>query len=230
MNRPENCPSITVLVCTLNEEKNLPHVLPKIPRWVDEILLVDGHSTDNTFEVAKEIRPEVKVLYQPDRGKGDALRYGIEQASGEIIVTLDADGQTNPEDIERFITPLLGGYDFAKGSRLACGRPRNMPWRRWFGNKVIVNTCNVLYHTKFTDLCCGYNAFWKTTFLKTNPWIENDWDYEPSIIARVLKDRLKIIEVSHGYRSRIDGQSKLPDWKQGLTAIKVLIRERFRDK
>ena len=67
--------------------------MPRVPKWIDEILLVDGHSTDRTVEVAKELRPEIKVLYQPGKGKGDALKYGITQAGGDIIVTLDADGE-----------------------------------------------------------------------------------------------------------------------------------------
>lgn len=226
-NKPDNYPSVTVLICTLNEAKNVPHVLPKIPKWVDEILLIDGHSTDNTVEVARRIRPDIKVVYQPGRGKGNALRYGIKHAFGDIVVTLDADGSTDPEEIPKFIEPLLDGYDFTKGSRLADGRPPSMPWHRWFGNYLIVNTCNVLYHTKFTDLCCGYNAFWRKTLLKANPWAKDDWNYEPSIIIRVLKGRLKIIEMAYHYTGRIEGQSKLPDWKQGLTAIKVLIREWF---
>ena len=206
----------------------MPHVLPTIPKWVDEVLLVDGHSTDETVEVAKKIRPDIKVVYQPGRGKGNALRYGIKHAFGDIVVTLDADGSIDPEEMPKFIEPLLDGYDFTKGSRLADGRPPSMPWHRWFGNYLIVNTCNVLYHTEFTDLCCGYNAFWRKALLKANPWAKDDWNYEPSIIARVLKGGLKIIEVTYHYTGRIEGQSKLPDWKQGLTAIKVLIRERFR--
>jgi len=117
MDRPEGCPSVTVLICTLNEEEGITDILKRVPLWVDEILLVDGHSTDNTIEVAKRTRLETKVLYQPGKGKGDALRYGIENATGEIVVTLDADRATNPEDMSRFIKPLLNGFDFAKGSR-----------------------------------------------------------------------------------------------------------------
>jgi glycosyltransferase involved in cell wall biosynthesis len=103
MDKPINFPSITVLICALNEEENLPHVLPKIPEWVDEILLVDGHSSDNTIEVARDIHPDIKVFQQPGQGKGDALKSGIERATGEIIVTLDADGATDPKEIPRIV-------------------------------------------------------------------------------------------------------------------------------
>ena len=227
MNKAQGYPKITALICTYNEEHCLPYVLPRIPDWIDEIILVDAHSTDRTVEVAMELRPDIKILYQSNKGKGNALKYGTENARGEIIVTLDADGQSDPVEIPRFIEPLLNGYDFAKGSRLADGRPSNMPWHRWFGNYLIVNTCNILYRTGFTDLCCGYNAFWRKPFLKVEMWAKDGWNYEPSIIAHALKNRMKVIEVAHCYRTRINGQSKLSDWKQGLNAIMVLIKERF---
>jgi len=228
MSKPEGYPKISVIICTLNEAENLSYVMPKIPNWVDEIILVDARSTDRTVEVARKLRPDIRILQQPGKGKGNALKYGIENASGEIIVTLDADGQTDPAEMPRFIEPLLSGYDFAKGSRLVSGRPSSMPWHRWFGNYLIFNTCNALYHTKFTDLCCGYNAFWRKILLEANLWAKDNWNYEPFIIAKLLKGRLKIIEIAYDYKARINGRSRLSDWKQGLTAIKVLIRERFR--
>ena len=127
INKPKDCPSISVVICTLNEAGNLPYVLPKIPDWVDEVLLVDGHSTDGTVQIAVKLSPKVRVLYQTGKGKGDALKLGINEANGEIIVMLDADGETPPEEIERFVQPLLDGNDFAKGSRLFRRRPQKMP-------------------------------------------------------------------------------------------------------
>jgi glycosyltransferase involved in cell wall biosynthesis len=227
MNRPENCPSVTVLICTLNEGKNLPHVLPKIPGWVDEILLVDGHSIDNTVEVAKGIRPEIRVLYQPDKGKGNALGYGMQQASGEIIVTLDADGSTDPEEIPKFIEPLLNGYDFVKGSRLTHGRPVNMPWHRWFGNKVLATTCNMLHGTRYTDVCSGYNAFWKSAFLRLRLAYDG-FEMEQEMLVKVKKANLRVAEVEHHDSGRFSGVSKVSDIKQGLVDWIVIIRERFR--
>lgn len=161
-------PPITVLICTLNEEENLPYVLPKIPRWVNEILLVDGNSSDHTVEVAKKLCPEVRVLLQPDTGKGNAIRYGIQQSSGEIIVTLDADGSTDPSEIKNFIEPLLKGYDFAKGSRFLKIKPVMPPLRR-VGNHIFALLTNILYGANYTDLCAGLNAFWKRIIPKLDP-------------------------------------------------------------
>lgn len=216
---------VTVLICTLNEEGNLPHVLLKIPAWVDEIILVDGYSTDRTVEVAKELRPEVGILHQPGRGKGDALKYGIEQASGDIIVTLDADGATNPEEMPKFIKPLLNGYDFAKGSRFLNSRP-NMPFHRQFGNWVLATTANILHGTRYTDICSGYNAFWKSAFLRLKLSC-NGFEMEQQMNVKIKKAGLKVIEIPCQDKGRLSGTSKTQDLKQGLKDLVVIIRERF---
>jgi glycosyltransferase involved in cell wall biosynthesis len=218
--------SVTALICTLNEEGSLPHVLPRVPDWVDEVLLVDGHSTDNTVAVATELRPDVRVLYQPGRGKGDALRYGIEQANGAVIVTLDADGTTDPEDMPRFIEPLLHGYDFVKGSRFRLGLPANKPRHRILGNWMIAMTFDILFFRTHSDLCSGYNAFWKKALEKVD--LSGDqFEDEPLINVRVRKAGLKVKEVGHVDRGRVGGDSKSPSWRQGFGAIKTIVRERF---
>src|SRR5579859_772515 len=82
-------PSISVIIPTLNEERNLPYVLPKIPSWIDEIILIDGHSTDNTVEVARQLCPHIRIIMQTGKGKGDALRTGFAAARSDIIVMID---------------------------------------------------------------------------------------------------------------------------------------------
>jgi glycosyltransferase involved in cell wall biosynthesis len=226
--------SITALICALNEEESLPHVLLRIPDWVDEVLLVDGHSTDRTVEVVRELRPDIRVFCQPGRGKADALRHGVEQATGDIIVTLDADGETDPQELARFAEPLLSGYDFVKGSRLAYGRPRRMSYYRWFGNRVLAWTCNLLYGTRFTDICSGYNAFWKTRFLQlelTYDPNEVGCSMEQQMIVRAEKAGMNIKEVPHVTQGRIAGASVIGGFKQstkqGFRDWFVVIKERF---
>jgi glycosyltransferase involved in cell wall biosynthesis len=227
INSNSSPPKVTVLICTLNEEENLPYVLPKIPQGVDEVLLVDGGSSDNTVELAKKLCPDLRILYQPGRGKGDALKYGVQKATGDIIVTLDADGETDPEDIPRFVEPLLNGYDFAKGSRLTKGRPRRMPRYRWFGNKALALTCNLLYGTWFTDVCSGYNSFWKERFLQLKLTYDN-CEMEQQMIVRAKKAGMKSVEVPHSNAGRIAGVSKVSGVKQGFIDWFVVIKERFR--
>jgi glycosyltransferase involved in cell wall biosynthesis len=227
--------TITALICTLNEEENLPHVLPRVPTWVDEVLLVDGHSTDDTVAVAKGLLSHVRVAHQPGRGKGDALKCGIEQATGDIIVTLDADGETDPRELARFVGPLLDGCDFAKGSRLAHGRPRRMSRYRWFGNKVLAWSCNLLYGTRFTDICSGYNAFWKARFLQlelTYDPNEVGCSMEQQMIVRAKKAGMRVQEVAHASEGRIAGASVIGGFKQatkqGFRDWFVVLRERIR--
>jgi glycosyltransferase involved in cell wall biosynthesis len=219
-------PSVSVIICALNEEQNLPHVLPRIPAWVNEVILVDGHSTDATVVIAKQVRPDIRIVFQPGSGKGDALKCGIQQATSEIIVTLDADGQTNPEDIQRFITPLLSGYDFAKGTRLAHSRPPNMARHRWFGNKILANTANILYGTRYTDICSGYCAYWKSAFerLKLS---NNGFGMEQELMVKAKKAGLEIIEVEHYDAGRLGSNSKVSGIKQGFIDFWIIIKNRF---
>jgi glycosyltransferase involved in cell wall biosynthesis len=197
-----------------------------MPSWVDEIILVDGHSTDNTVDVARQFRPDIHILYQPGKGKGNALKFGVQRASGDIIVTLDADGQTDPEEISKFIAPLLQGYDWAKGTRLSQGRPSKMAWHRWFGNNVLTTTSNVLYGTNYTDICCGYNAFWKGAF-QGLILTHDGFEMEQEMLVKIKKAGLKVIEVSCVDAGRMGGASKIGDVKQGLIDLFTIIIERF---
>ncbi|MBA2680307.1 MAG: glycosyltransferase family 2 protein, partial [Ktedonobacteraceae bacterium] len=114
-------PRVSVVIPARNEAKNLQHVLPYIPSLVDEIILVDGQSTDNTIEVAQELFPTIRIIKQTGKGKGDALRAGFAACTGDIIVMLDADGSADPAEIPRFVEALVAGSDFAKGSRFVEG-------------------------------------------------------------------------------------------------------------
>jgi glycosyltransferase involved in cell wall biosynthesis len=236
MEKLKDYPKVSIIVCTLNEAPNLPYVLPKIPDWVDEILLVDAHSVDATVEIAKQLCPRIRVLYQTGKGKGDALKLGINEAKGEIIVTIDADGETPPEYIGSFIKPLLEGNDFAKGSRLFRKRPLKMPGYRWFGNKVLAYTCNILYGTRFSDICCGYNSFWKKEFLKLDlSYAKNEigCSMEQRMIVRAKKAGMKIKEVPIFSDGRIAGKSVISSINQSVTQgfrdWFVIIEERFHD-
>ena len=217
---------ISAVICALNEEQSLPYVLPKVPEWVDEVLLVDGHSTDKTISIAQKLRPNIRILHQPGKGKGDALKYGVGQAAGDIVVTLDADGETDPEDISRFIEPLLNGYDLAKGSRLVYGHPPNMPWHRWVGNKVLAITSNLLHGTKYTDICSGYNAFWKGAFQRLK-LTRDGFEMEQEMLVKAKKAGLKVTEVNHYDAGRLGNTSKVSDIKQGLLDWMLIIMECF---
>lgn len=223
----EEHPRISVVMCTLNEEGNLPKVLPKIPRWVDEVILVDGHSTDNTVKVTQTIRPDVKIFLQDGKGKGDALKYGFQKATGDIIVTLDGDGATNPNEISSFVSALMRGYDFAKGTRLRYGRPLQMKWHRWFGNKILAIAANLLFGSDYTDICSGYNAFWKKSLIGLALYSDG-FEMEQEMNVKIVKEGLRVIEIPHNYEIRQSGTSKVRDVRQGIRNFMLIITARFR--
>src|SRR5262249_62318310 len=107
-------PRVAVIIPTLNEARTLPYVFSRLPGDVHEVIVVDGHSVDDTIAVARHLRPDVRVVQQTRTGKGNALACGFEAATGDVIAMVDADGSTDPGEIPKFVHALLSGADFAK--------------------------------------------------------------------------------------------------------------------
>jgi glycosyltransferase involved in cell wall biosynthesis len=226
-NKLKNPPKITLLIPTLNEGENLSAILQKIPPVVDEILLVDGHSRDNTVAIAKKLCPDIRVVYQDGKGKGNALKYGINAAAGDIVITIDADGSMDPGEIPAFIAPLLEGFDYVKGSRFLPGvGTKDMPFSRIFGNRVFTIMVNVLYGAKYTDLCYGYNAFWKKVFQK-DKLTSDGFEIETEMNIKVSKARFKVKEVPSFEHARVVGTGNLKTFKDGWRILKKIISERI---
>ena len=155
-------PTVSVVIPAMNEGNNLPHVLAELPPDLHQVILVDGRSTDNTVSIARQLRKDVKIVHQTRKGKGNALACGFAAATGDIIVMLDADGSANPAEIPRFIDTLRQGVDFAKGSRfMKGGGSSDISHLRRIGNYWLNKLVNILYGTRYSDLCYGYNAFWR---------------------------------------------------------------------
>src|SRR6266566_7081063 len=122
MHNVQQLPTISVVIPTLNEAENLPHILPDLPNIVSEVVLVDGGSKDNTIMVAKELRADIHIMRQTGKGKGNALAEGFAASTGNIIVMMDADGSHDPHEIVLFVDALVKGADFT--------------WIRQFGNSL----------------------------------------------------------------------------------------------
>lgn len=218
--------SVSVVVPTLNEAKNLPHVLPKIPDWVLEVVVIDGGSKDGTMEVAKELRDDVVVIEDLTPGKGAALRRGFEVAQGDIIVMIDADGSMDPGEIQAFVSVLLGGADFAKGSRfLHGGGTADMEWYRRLGNAGLTWMVRLGFGGRYSDLCYGYNAFWAKS-LDHLDLDADGFEIETLMNVRALTAGLSVTEVPSFEAERLFGTSNLNTVKDGWRVLKTIIRER----
>ncbi|MBU2669258.1 glycosyltransferase family 2 protein [Actinoplanes bogorensis] len=232
-------PKVSVVIPTLNEERNLPHVFAKLPANIDEVVLVDGGSKDRTVEVARELRPDVVVVHQTRTGKGNALACGFAACTGDIIVMIDADGSTDPAEIPLFVQKLTDGADFVKGSRFNHGgHSHDITKLRKLGNDGLNLVVNVLFGTKFTDLCYGYNAFWATVVPVldlpdvrlpkktdgTKHWGDG-FEIETMINIRAAVDGMKVGEVGSIEHRRIHGETNLNTFRDGFRVLRTIFSE-----
>jgi glycosyltransferase involved in cell wall biosynthesis len=221
-------PRVSVVIPTLNEAKNLPHVFATLPADIFEVVLVDGRSTDDTVEVARDLYPDVRIVGQTGKGKGNALACGFAACRGDVIVMLDADGSANGQEIPRFVDALVAGADFAKGSRFAeGGGSSDITPLRGAGNWFFSTLVNVLFGTRYSDLCYGYNAFWAHCL----PHMSVDCDgfeVETLINIRVARSGLTIAEVPSFEEDRIHGESNLRTFRDGFRVLRTIFRERLK--
>lgn len=237
----EPWPKVSVVIPTLNEARNLPHVFAELPPGLHEVIIVDGHSVDDTVGVARRLRPEARVIRQNRSGKGNALACGFEAATGDIIAMVDADGSADPGEIPQFVQALLEGADFAKGTRFAVGGGScDITRLRRLGNRFLSGLVNILCHTKYSDLCYGYNAFWRRHVPVFGLTVETDipvasairlwgdgFEVETLINIRIAQAGLTVAEVPSYEHSRIHGVSNLNAASDGWRVLRTIIAERF---
>jgi glycosyltransferase involved in cell wall biosynthesis len=216
---------VSLVIPAKNEASNLPYVLSRIPDWVHEVILVDGNSTDSTVEVAKSLRPDIKVVGQERRGKGAALRSGFAACEGDIIVMIDADGSMDPSELPAYIGALLAGADFVKGSRfMQGGRTNDMEWYRRFGNWCFVKLVTLRFGGRFSDLCYGYIGFWRSALSRMSLERDDGFEIETSMNVQALTTGMVIHEVPSIEAPRIHGVSNLRTIPDGWRVLKTIIR------
>lgn len=235
-------PRVSVVVPTLNEARNLPYVFSRLPADVHEVIVVDGHSVDDTIAVARQLRPDVRVVLQTRRGKGNALACGFEAATGDVIAMVDADGSADPGEIPKFVHALLSGADFAKGTRFAAGGGSSDITRlRRLGNRLLGAVVNLCHGTHYSDLCYGFNVFWEKYVpvlgldITSPPPPRGDgrlwgdgFEIETLIHMRVAAEGLRVAEVPSFEHPRIHGVSNLDAFSDGLRVLTTILAERRR--
>ena len=229
-------PRVSVVIPARDEALNLPLVLAELPAGLHEVVLVDGGSVDGTVAAARRARPDVRVVHQTRRGKGNALVCGIAACTGDIAILLDADYSADPDEIAVFVAKLREGADLVKGSRfLGQGGSSDLTALRRLGNKTLLFLMNRLYRTSFSDLCYGYNALWTRCFrdleLPSTGAAEaqfgDGFEFETVLAAHAATARLEIGEVPSFERDRQFGESHLNTWRDGLRVLRAILRERL---
>jgi glycosyltransferase involved in cell wall biosynthesis len=231
------CPSISVVIPALNEGRNLAWVLNRMPPVVTEVVLVDGNSTDDTVLVARRTRTDVRIVTQNRTGKGNAMVCGLNVCTGDIVVMVDADGSADPAEIPAFVNALTAGADYAKGSRfLPGGDSHDITRLRKHGNWMLNRLVNRLFGTDYTDLCYGYNAFWRRVLVDLEldageggtPQWGDGFEIETIMNVRAAHRRLVITEVPSVEYARVHGVSNLNAWRDGWRVLYAIGQERRR--
>ncbi|RZT86319.1 glycosyl transferase family 2 [Pseudonocardia sediminis] len=234
-----------MIVPTRNEARNLEVVLPAVAAVrpaVHEVIVVDGNSKDGTVDTARRVLPDVRIVMQTRKGKGNAMACGFAAATGDVVVMFDADGSADPAEIPAFVQALIDGADFAKGSRFVRGGGSDdITLLRKGGNYGLNGVANALFGTRYTDLCYGYNAFWSDVLpLLDLPEVDlppradgtmhwgDGFEIETVLNCRVAAAGLAITEVPSMERERMFGQTNLRTFADGTRVLRTLASERKR--
>jgi glycosyltransferase involved in cell wall biosynthesis len=215
---------VSVIIPARNEAANLPYVLEKIPPWVHEVILVDGLSVDDTVTVARLNMPQIRIVHQTGKGKGNALREGFASATGDVVVCLDADGSMDPAEIARYVELMDMGFDFVRGSRmLQGGSSHDLTNLRRFGNWFFRTLTNGLTGSRYTDLCYGYFGVRRST-IELLDLRADGFEIETEINIRAHRAGLRTGEVPSSEFARKHGTSQLSTFKDGFRILSTIFR------
>ena len=234
---------LSVVVPVFNEAGTVAELLRRVQnvRIPKEIVVVDDGSTDGTREILAQLdaaaRPafgsenDLKIIFQPDnRGKGAAVRAGLERVTGDVVIIQDADLEYDPEDYIRLLDPILADKaDVVYGTRFAGGGPhRVLLFWHSLGNRLLTVLSNALTNLNLTDMEVGYKVF-RTEVLRRIQLKSDRFGFEPEVTMKVARQGCRIYEVPISYHGRTYAEGKKITWRDGVAALYCLIRYRLSD-
>jgi glycosyltransferase involved in cell wall biosynthesis len=234
----ERYPMVSVVIPVYNNETlGLEYLLESIPPTIGEvILLINGRVTEDIAFAAEQLFPNVRIVKQTGKRKDEALKAGFAHCTGEIITMLAADGTTNPNEIPRFIEALLAGNAFAKGSRfIKGGRSNDRSIIGRLGSYGLSRLVKFLFRTEISDLCYGYNAFWREflDYVEINPddlFGDSNVKFKTSLSLRLLNATMKVTEVPSVERPSADKQNDQLSFHDAWQMLKALVKARVAGK
>jgi glycosyltransferase involved in cell wall biosynthesis len=214
----------TLLLPTLNEIEAIQVIVPQIRReWVDEIIVIDGGSTDGTVDFMRS--HGFQVLSQSGRGFGRGMREGMHAASGDVVVEFTPDGNAIPADIPRIVDKMHEGYDLVIASRyLGSARSDDDDWLTAKGNWLFTTIVNILFGARYTDVLVGFRAYRREAALTLGmdaPGLS--WPCQSSM--RFARAGFKVGEIPANEPARIGGTRKMRPFKTGMEITKLILRD-----
>lgn len=224
--------SLSVIVPVFNERNTVAEIVRRM-RSVElplerEIVVVDDGSTDGTRQVLSQLADSTVhvVLHEHNQGKGAAVRTGLAQVTGDLVLIQDADLEYDPDDWPKLLAPALKGRArVVYGSRFT-GERRNMLFIHWVGNRFLSLVTNVLYNTTLSDMETCYKLF-EREVIQGIPLRASRFDFEPEVTAKVLRQGIRIYEVPISYSGREFDEGKKITWQDGFAALWTLVKYRF---
>lgn len=232
--RKQNRKKLSIVIPVYNEKNTIISVLEKVNKIkidnIDiEIIVVDDCSTDGTREILKKNGSKYadKILYHEiNQGKGGALKTGFSEITGDVAIVQDADFEYDPNEIPSVVLPIFENKaDVVYGSRFLNGEYKGYK-KNQYGNKILNRIFNIIYGVKLTDVETCYKAF-KSDFIKNIDINEKRFGFEPEITSKVVRAKLKIIEVPISYKPRTIEEGKKIRLKDGLRAVYCVIKYRW---